>query len=80
MSSAQMVASWDLLTRTGHAAVRAILALNRVYLPHRQLKWQRHLTTGLGLSPSGSRSDSSHYQMAGPWKHSRQPRHCWPRS
>jgi hypothetical protein len=31
--------------------VRAILALNRVYLPHRQLKWQRHLTTGLGLVP-----------------------------
>jgi hypothetical protein len=41
----------DLLTRTGHAAVRAILALNRVYLPHRQLKWQRHLTTGLSLAP-----------------------------
>jgi hypothetical protein len=41
----------DLLTRTGLAAVRAILALNRVYLPHRQLKWQRHLTTGLGLVP-----------------------------
>jgi hypothetical protein len=41
----------DLLTRTGHAAVRAILALNRVYLPHRQLKWQRQLTTGLGLVP-----------------------------
>ena len=39
----------DLLTRTGLAAIRAILALNRVYLPHRQLKWQRHLTTGLGL-------------------------------
>ena len=41
----------DLLTRTGLAAVRAILALNRVYLPHRQLKWQRHLTTGLRLVP-----------------------------
>ena len=41
----------DLLTRTGHAAVQAILALNRVYLPHCQLKWQRHLTTGLGLVP-----------------------------
>jgi hypothetical protein len=41
----------ELLTRTGHAAVRAILALNRVYLPHRQLKWQRHLTTGLSLVP-----------------------------
>lgn len=33
------------------AAVRVILALNRVYLPHRQLKWQSHLTTGLGLVP-----------------------------
>jgi hypothetical protein len=41
----------DLLTRTGHATVRAVLALNRVYLPHRQLKWQRHLTTGLRLVP-----------------------------
>jgi len=41
----------DLLTRTGLVAVRAILALNRVYLPHRQLKWQRHLTTGLRLVP-----------------------------
>ena len=41
----------DLLTRAGHAAVRATLALNRVYLPHRQLKWQRHLTTGLRLVP-----------------------------
>ncbi len=43
--------SRDLLTRTGHAAIRAILALNRVYLPHRQPKWQRHLTTGLSLVP-----------------------------
>jgi len=41
----------DLLARTGHAVVRTVLALNRVYLPHRQLKWQRHLTTGLRLVP-----------------------------
>lgn len=41
----------DLLTRTGLAAVRAVLALNRIYLPHRQLKWQRHLTAGLHLVP-----------------------------
>jgi hypothetical protein len=41
----------DLLTRAGHAAVRAVLALNHVYLPHRQLKWQRHLITGLSLAP-----------------------------
>ena len=45
------LAARDLLTRTGLAAVRANLAVNRVYLPHRQLKWQRHLTTGLGLVP-----------------------------
>jgi hypothetical protein len=45
------LATRDLLTRTGHAAVRVILALNHVYLPHLQLKWQRHLTTGLGLVP-----------------------------
>jgi hypothetical protein len=41
----------DLLTRAGYAVVRVVLALNRVYLPHRQLKWQRHLITGLGLVP-----------------------------
>jgi hypothetical protein len=41
----------DLLARTGHAVVSAVLALNRVYLPHRQLKWQRHLITGLALAP-----------------------------
>ena len=35
----------------GEAVVRAVLALNRVYLPHRQLKWQRHLIAGLGLVP-----------------------------
>ena len=41
----------DLLARAGLAVVRAVLALNRVYLPHRQLKWQRHLLTGLALAP-----------------------------
>lgn len=41
----------DLLSRVGHAVVKAVLALNRVYLPHSQLKWQRHLVTGLGLAP-----------------------------
>lgn len=41
----------DLLTGTGHAVVRAVLALNRVYLPHRQLRWQRHLLSGLALTP-----------------------------
>jgi hypothetical protein len=42
----------DLLTRAGNAVVRAVLALNRVYLPHGQLKWQRHLITGLHLAPA----------------------------
>ncbi len=42
----------DLLTRAGHAAVRAVLALNRIYLPHDQLKWQRHLINGLRLAPA----------------------------
>lgn len=51
VSRGDSLAVRDLLTRTGLAAVRAILALNRVYLPYRQLKWQRHLTAGLGLVP-----------------------------
>lgn len=31
--------------------VAAVLALNRVYRPHRQLKWQRQLLGGLPLVP-----------------------------
>jgi uncharacterized protein DUF4037 len=41
----------DLLGQAGHAVVAAVLALNRVYMPHRQLKWQRHLLTGLEVAP-----------------------------
>jgi hypothetical protein len=41
----------DLLTRAGQAAVRAVLAVNRVYLPHPLIKWQRHLITGLEVVP-----------------------------
>jgi hypothetical protein len=51
VSRGDVLAVRDLLTRTGLAAVRATLALNRIYLPHRQLKWQRHLTTRLRLVP-----------------------------
>jgi hypothetical protein len=40
-----------LRTRVGHAVVGAVLALNRVYLPHRELKWQRHLIAGLEVVP-----------------------------
>lgn len=43
----------DLLARTGRAVVLAVLALNRVYLPHRQLKWQRQLLAGLAVAPAG---------------------------
>jgi hypothetical protein len=45
------LAAQDLLTRAGHAVVRAVLAVNRVYLPHRQIKWQHHLITGLEVVP-----------------------------
>lgn len=45
------LAARDLLTRAGEAVVRAVLAVNRVYLPHRQLKWQRHLISGLAAVP-----------------------------
>jgi hypothetical protein len=41
----------DLLARAGQAVVRVVLALNHVYVPHRQLKWQRHLITGLEVAP-----------------------------
>lgn len=52
VSRGDSLAVSDLLARAGHAVVRVVLALNRVYLPHRQLKWQRHLTAGLGLAPA----------------------------
>ena len=51
VSRGDNLAVTDLLARTGRAVVQAVLALNRVYLPHRQLKWQRHLIAGLGLVP-----------------------------
>jgi hypothetical protein len=45
------LAARDVLTRAGRAVVQAILAVNRVYLPHPQLKWQRHLISGLTAAP-----------------------------
>jgi hypothetical protein len=45
------LAARELLTRAGQAVVQAILAVNRLYLPHRQLKWQRHLISGLAAVP-----------------------------
>ncbi len=41
----------DLLTRAGRAVVGAVLALNHVYLPHRLMKWQRHLIASLDIVP-----------------------------
>jgi hypothetical protein len=41
----------DLLIRAARAVVGAVLALNRIYLPHRQLKWQQHLIIGLEVAP-----------------------------
>jgi hypothetical protein len=40
-----------LLNRIGHAVAGAMLALNRIYQPHRQFKWQRHLLDGLAIAP-----------------------------
>jgi hypothetical protein len=40
-----------LLSGIGYAVVGAVLALNRVYLPHTRLKWQRHLIAGLEVAP-----------------------------
>jgi hypothetical protein len=45
------LAARDVLTRAGHAVVSVVLTVNRVYVPHRQLKWQRHLITGLDVVP-----------------------------
>jgi hypothetical protein len=45
------LAAQALLSRIGYAVACTVLALNRVYLPHRQLKWQRHLLTGLDVAP-----------------------------
>ena len=53
VSRGDSLAVGDLLARVGSATVRVVLALNRAYLPHRQLKWQRHLIAGLGLAPEG---------------------------
>jgi hypothetical protein len=40
-----------LLNRIGHAVAGTMLALNRVYQPHCQLKWQRHLLEGQAIAP-----------------------------
>jgi hypothetical protein len=41
----------ELLSRAGHAVFGAVLALNGVYSPHRMIKWQTHLISGLDVMP-----------------------------
>jgi hypothetical protein len=45
------LAARALLSRVGYAVAGAVLPLNRLYLPHRQLKWQQHLLSGLAVAP-----------------------------
>jgi hypothetical protein len=45
------LAARALLSRIGYAVAGAVLALNRLYLPHRQLKWQQQLLSGLAVTP-----------------------------
>jgi hypothetical protein len=46
------LAARALLSRIGYAVAGMVLALNRVYLPHRQLKWQQHLLSSLSVAPA----------------------------
>ena len=41
----------DLLARAGRAVTGAVLALNHRYRPHRLIKWQRYLISGLDVGP-----------------------------
>jgi hypothetical protein len=45
------LAAQILLARAGQAVVKAVLAVNRVYLPHPLIKWQHYLIAGLELVP-----------------------------
>jgi hypothetical protein len=51
VSRGDELAAQALLSRVGYAVAQTVLALNRLYLPHRQLKWQRHVLSGLDLAP-----------------------------
>jgi hypothetical protein len=48
-----------LLVSVQQAVLGAVLALNRVYQPHRLAKWQRHLLSGLQVKP-GRLADRLH--------------------
>jgi hypothetical protein len=45
------IAVHALLSRIEQAIFSTVLALNRVYEPHRVAKWQRHLLTSLDIAP-----------------------------
>lgn len=45
------VAVQELLARIGRAVLATVLAVNRVYQPHRGLKWQRRLIADCALTP-----------------------------
>lgn len=46
------IALHALLTRIEQAVLATVLALNRVYRPHRMAKWQQHLIAGLNIAPN----------------------------
>jgi hypothetical protein len=45
------VALHALLSRIEQAVLATVVALNRVYQPHRIIKWQHHLIAGLNVTP-----------------------------
>jgi hypothetical protein len=51
VSRGDEIALHGLLAGLQQAVFGAVLAINRVYTPHRLAKWQRHLLAGLALTP-----------------------------
>jgi hypothetical protein len=46
------IALHSLLASVQTAVLGAVLAINRVYVPHRIAKWQRHMLAGLAVTPA----------------------------
>jgi Domain of unknown function (DUF4037) len=67
VSRGDEIAVHALLASLQQAVFGAVLAINRVYAPHRLAKWQRHLLAGLTLTPDrlAERLDSM-WQAASP--------------
>lgn len=53
VSRGDRLAVHGLIVRIEHAVVTAMLAVNRTYMPHRLVKWQRFLIAGLEVVPAG---------------------------